>query len=58
MGYKTIAIRPKIYNLIDDCEIIYRSHHPEFNSLVLSKNKILFEICKFYLLKTKLEVAE
>jgi len=58
MIYKTVAIRAKVYKLINDSEIIYRKAHKEFDSVPLSKNKILFEICKFYLHKTELEVKD
>lgn len=58
MTYKSVLIKPDVFDLIADCETIYRKHHPELNNIPLSKNKILYEVFKFYLLKTPLEVRE
>jgi hypothetical protein len=58
MSYKTIAIRPKNYALIDDCELIYRKAHKEFECIPISKDKIIYEICKFYLNRTEKQVEE
>jgi hypothetical protein len=56
MTYKTIAIKQKTYDYVEDCEFVYRKAHPEFERIPISKEKILFEICKFYLDKTERKV--
>lgn len=56
--YKTLAIEEKMFNYLDDCEYIYRKHHPELNNIYLTKTKILYEIIKFYLQKTERNIQE
>lgn len=58
MTYKSVAIREKSYSLLDDCEYIYKKFHPELKLIPLSKDKIIYEVCKFYLVKTEKEVLE
>jgi len=58
MSYKTIAIKQKSYDLLDDCEFIYRKYHPELVLIPISKNKIIYEVCKFYLIKTEKKVLD
>lgn len=35
--------------LVDDCKREYIKHHPELEETKITDNKILFEVCKFYL---------
>ena len=56
--YKTLAIEEKMFEYLDDCELIYRKYHPELQFVQLTKTKILYEIIKFYLKKTEREIQE
>jgi len=58
MIYKPIAVRENTYKLIKDCETIFRKTYPEFDEMTLSINKVIYEMAKFYLRKTELEVFD
>lgn len=49
MVYKQVKIKKETDEIIDQCEKSYRFHHPEFNQINLSRNKIIYEIAKYYL---------
>ena len=54
--YNTINAKDEILDYLDNCEIVYLEHHPEMLNIPISKNKILFEICKFYLNDTRFKI--
>lgn len=43
-----VKISPKTKALLIDCRAIYRNEHPELDEMYLSNNKILYEVCRFY----------
>ena len=47
--YKSLQIEEDVRELLDSCESTYRKHHPELDGIVLTKSKILREVCKFYI---------
>lgn len=47
--YRSVSVDKQILVLLSDCEFVYRTHHPEFNLIPLSKSKIMFEVIQFYL---------
>ena len=49
MVYKQVKIKKETDEIIDDCIIIYRSYHPDFDHLHISRDKILYEMAKHYL---------
>lgn len=49
MGYKTIKIDDETDELIDKCIEEYLRHHPVMKKILISRNKILYEITKYYL---------
>lgn len=56
--YKNVAFEEKILKYLDDCEYIYRKHHPELKDLVLTKSKIMMEVMRFYLNGTERKVID
>lgn len=49
MGYKQVKITSETDDLIKDCIDEYLRHHPEMKNIPISRNKILYEMAKFYL---------
>jgi len=49
MGYINIRVTEQTKELIEQCESMYRKHHPEFDGVPLSRNKILLEMGRYYL---------
>lgn len=49
MTSKLIRIDSKTYDMVEDCINDFIRHHPEFKEVPISKNKIIYEIAKFYL---------
>ena len=47
--YKQIRVKKDTDELIDDCIAEYLKHHPEMRKIPISRNKIIYEIGKFYL---------
>ena len=54
--YHTTSLETDVVSLIPLCERLYRDNHKEFDTIPLSKNKILYEVILFYLKGTKYEV--
>jgi hypothetical protein len=48
-----IRIDEEVDEKVKLCKKLYREHHPEFDKIPLSKNKIINEMAKFYLDGTK-----
>ena len=57
MIYKPISIDVENYKLLDDCKLLYLDNYPQMKKIPISRNKILYEIIKFYLKNTKYEVG-
>ena len=36
-------------SLMQDCKALYLKSHPEMEHIKLTENKVLFEICEYYL---------
>lgn len=53
---KQARIDKNTAELLNLCEKLYREHHPELDKIYISKNKIIFEICDFYLKNTRYEI--
>ena len=49
MSYKQVKIRISTDKMIDSCEESFRFHHPEFDHMKISRDKIVYEMAKFYL---------
>ena len=56
--YKTLAVEDETLKYLDDCEFIYRKHHPELKDIFLTRTKILKEVIRFYLNKTEKEIED
>ena len=51
-NYTNIAVKPETKDkLISECMEEYRKHHPELDHIPISHDKILHEVCKYYLEK-------
>ncbi len=44
-----IRILPKTDDLLNECKEEFLKHHPEFEQMTISYNKIVYEMAKFYL---------
>lgn len=51
MGRKPVMLDDDVFEIVQQCEADYRSHHPELDKVPLSKNKIIYEMGKYYLEK-------
>jgi len=49
MTYKQVKIKKETDEMIDQCVINYRHFHPDFDHMPISRNKILYEMAKYYL---------
>ena len=47
--YHTIRIEEELLSFIESAEEEYRKHHKEFDGIVLTKSKILYEVLNYYL---------
>ena len=47
--YKVIHVKNKTDNILMDCINEFLRHHPEMKEIKISRNKIIYEIAKFYL---------
>lgn len=54
MSYKNIILKKKTFYLYKYIEEEYREHHPELENIPLSKDKLTYEMAKFFL-KTNLK---
>ena len=48
-GYVKVAVRKETAEMLEDCKENYLEHHPEMQHVKITKDKILFEVTKFYL---------
>lgn len=48
-GYTSIKIDTENLEELDKCVTEYRRHHPELDKIPISRNKIIYEIAKYYL---------
>jgi len=49
MKRKNIIVDFETFELLKICIEIYQKHHSEFEKILISKNKIIHEIAKFYI---------
>lgn len=49
MSDKIVKISKNTNDLLDECIIVYRKAHKEFDEVKISRNKIIYEIAKYYL---------
>jgi hypothetical protein len=49
MGYKLAHIDEEVNELLDQCTREFIAHHKEFEKIKISRRKIIYEVCKFYL---------
>lgn len=47
--YVKLSIRHNTSELLKNCIKLYRQHHPELNHMPISQDKIIYEICKYYI---------
>ena len=47
--YVTIAVTKEMKDRLELCKEDFLRHHPEFRSIPISYNKILYEVTRFYL---------
>jgi hypothetical protein len=48
MSEKIIKIKSETDKLLEECIKTFREHHPEFEQMKISRNKIIYEIAKYY----------
>jgi len=51
--YTTFAYDKKLDSALNDCIKLFLDNYPELKSIPISKNKILYELVKFYLKGSK-----
>jgi len=49
MGYKQYKIKCQTDDLVLKCVEEFLRHHPEMKEIKISKNKIVYEMARFYL---------
>ena len=49
MSYKKVNVDIQTDDLIKDCINDYKRHNPQFEKIPISRNKIIYEVCKYYL---------
>ena len=49
MVYKNIKIDDDTNDILDNCIKEFLTHHPELMKIKISRNKIIYEMAKFYL---------
>jgi len=47
--YVTLAVSQEMKSKLEECKEEFLRHHPDMKALHISFNKILYEICEFYL---------
>lgn len=47
--YKQIRIKDNTNDILNKCVQEFLRHHPELKEIPISRNKIIYEVCKFYL---------
>jgi mannosyltransferase OCH1-like enzyme len=48
-NYEKISCRPSTKELFKRCKEEFLKHHPEFEHVFLTEDKIMYEICTYYL---------
>lgn len=49
-NYEHICVRTVTKEmLLNQCKVLYLKHHPELAHLKITADKIVFEVCKYYL---------
>jgi len=48
LTYKLLPVKPNTAKAVEACKRIFRHHHPEFDEIPISFNKIIAELCKWY----------
>jgi len=56
--YISVSVETANLVLLKHAEVVYREHHPELHLIPLSKSKVIYEVLKFYLDKTKFKVDQ
>jgi hypothetical protein len=46
---KIVKISNTTNDLLEECIVVYRKAHKEMNEIKISRNKIIYEIAKYYL---------
>lgn len=51
MGYNYIklSVKKEVFELLLQCIEEYRKHHPEMDQVPITQNKIIYEVCSFYI---------
>ena len=49
MGYKQVKIRKNTDEMLDLCVVEFLRHHKELKNMPISRDKIIYEISRFYL---------
>ena len=49
MGYMGVKLKRETFDLLQECINDFIGHHPELKHIPISKNKIIYEMAKFYL---------
>jgi len=47
--YSKLTVKKDTRKLLEKCIDEFRTHHPEFDEIPITQNKIIYEVCKFYL---------
>lgn len=50
MKYKNILIDKDNYNKLEIVKEIYLNHHPYMKKVIISKNKLIYELIKYYIM--------
>lgn len=49
VSYKKVNVDKETDDLIKECIDDYKKHNPQFEKIPISRNKIIYEVCKYYL---------
>jgi len=49
MSYVKLTINKDTARMVEDCKKEFLSHHPEFEKIHISANKIVYEMARYYL---------
>lgn len=47
--YRRLIVKDVTFELVHDCIEVFLKHHPEFEHIPITQNKIIFEMAKFYM---------
>jgi hypothetical protein len=44
-----VPVKKEVIDLLNECETLYRKHHPELDDFKLSKHRLIKIVCEWYL---------